>query len=254
MEYEPFSVTNADVELPMVDSGSATGLSDVRMVDRDMVLVRKGHAASEMLAGNFSTNLSLEIANVNVDFTRGFLIVDVEIEGRGFRFVNTHLEVRGAEDSVFRIIQDNQMLELKGLLNHYADLDPKPVFMVGDFNSSPEDTPGIGYHPYFDMWISYVPPYMQAVDAGYLDAWRLQKRNNEVYTSGFDEYVSDRTAKLTSRIDLIFVDRDDFFNHVECIVVGNKVPDMIPNPAAPRFLRLWPSDHAGVVAKFVLND
>ena len=254
MEYDAFTVTNADVELPMVDFLSPTGLSDVRMVDRDMVLVKKGLDAEPVNIGNYSNNLSLNLGGINVAFTRGFLIVDVDVAGKDLRFVNTHLEVRGGTESVFRIVQDAQMQELIGYLDYYSMLDPKPVIMVGDFNSSPEDVPGIAYHPLDDTYLPYVPPYMQAVTAGYLDAWRLQKRNNEVYTSGFDEYVSDRTAKLTSRIDLIFVDpKDLIIGSVKCEVVGNKVPDMVPNPIAPKLLWLWPSDHAGVVGKFMFN-
>lgn len=253
IEYEAFTVTNADVELPMADfdAGEPYYLSDVRMVDRDMVLVKKGYDAELLFADNYSNNLSLDLGGVNVEFTRGFLIVDVDIEGQIFRFVNTHLEVRGAVDSVFRLIQDFQMQELKGLLALYSFVDPVPIVMIGDFNSSPEDVPGFGYHPVLDMSIPYVPPYMQAVEAGYLDTWLLQKKkHDEGYTSGFDEYVSDPTAELTSRIDLIFVDpKDMFVVKTKCEVVGNDVSDMIPNPIDPDTLMLWPSDHAGVVAE-----
>ena len=35
---------------------------------------------------------------------------------------------------------------------------------------------------------------------------------------------------------------------VKCDVIGDEVPDMVPNPDYPGFY-LWPSDHAGVVAK-----
>ena len=252
IEYEAFTVTNADVELPMADfdAGEPYYLSDVRMVDRDMLLVKKGYDAELLFADNYSNNLSLDLGGVNVEFTRGFLIVDVDMEGQIFRFVNTHLEVRGAVDSVFRLIQDFQMQELKGLLALYS-LDPKPIVMIGDFNSSPEDVPGFGYHPALERSIPYVPPYMQAVEAGYLDTWLLQKKkHDEGYTSGFDEYVSDPTAELTSRIDLIFVDpKDMFVVKTKCEVVGNDVSDMIPNPIDPDTLMLWPSDHAGVVAE-----
>jgi hypothetical protein len=121
--------------------------------------------------------------------------------------------------------------------------------MVGDFNSSPEDVPGY-YGPY-----PYVPPYMQAVAAGYLDSWLLQNKNHdEGYTSGFDEFVSDPDPTLLdTRIDLIFLKLLDLrVDRVKCDVVGNEVSDMVlntyPNPRSYAGDYLWPSDHAGVVA------
>lgn len=250
MVYDSFEVTNATVELPMVDFNSPTYASDVRMVDRDMVLVRKGHDASPLLDGNYTVNLGLELGGVYVEFTRGFLIVDVDVKGETFRFVNTHLEVRGAADSVFRIVQSLQMQELTGTLAVLSSLDPKPIVMVGDFNSSPEDVPGYAYLPGESSLMPYTPPYMQAVSAGYEDAWLLQAKYDEGYTSGFDEYVSDPSAELTSRIDHIFVDpKALFIDKVKCDIVGNDVSDMIPNPADPENM-LWPSDHAGIVGKF----
>ncbi len=247
MKYEKFEVTNADVELPMLDFESPTFLSDVRMVDHDMVLVRKGHAAAPLLADNYQNNLGLELGGAYVEFTRGFLIVDVNVKGEDFRFVNTHLEVRSEPGSIFRVIQSAQMMELLAIL---SSLDPKPVVMVGDFNSSPEDVPAMGYLPTGEPAGYYTPPYMQAVEAGYLDAWLLQSKYDEGYTSGFDEYVSDPFAELTSRIDLVFIDPYGLtIDKVKCDVVGDEVSDMVPNPLLPEILRLWPSDHAGVVGK-----
>jgi endonuclease/exonuclease/phosphatase family metal-dependent hydrolase len=240
MVYDAFESINSDVELPMVDNESPTKFSDVRLVDRDMVLVKRGYDASLLLAANYSNNLTLDLYWVKLKFARGFLIVDVDIEGQIFRFVNTHLEVRGNPGSVFRLFQDVQMHELIGTLTKFYAVDPQPIILVGDFNSSPEDEKGdyIG--------IPYIPPYMQAVDAGFLDAWLLQrKKHEEGYTFGFDETLSDPKAELTSRIDHIFVFPNDLLiDKVKCDVVGNEVSDMVPNE------RLWPSDHAGVVGYF----
>jgi len=41
---------------------------------------------------------------------------------------------------------------------------------------------------------------------------------------------------------------DQVLDKVSCDVVRDKVSDMIPNPNAPG-MYLWPSNHAGVVAK-----
>lgn len=244
MFYTAFTVTNADVELPMFDpdAGAPYYLSDVRMVDHDVVLVRTGTTAWQVLANNYAFNVGLDLGGVYIEFTRGFVIVDTLIKGVQYRFVNTHLEVRSDPESVFRVVQSAQMQELLGTLAYLSFIDPQPIIMVGDFNSSPTDVPGNGLHPVYG-WLPYVPPYMQAVTAGYLDAWLLQSKYDEGYTSGFDEDVSDPTAELTSRIDLVFIDPlDQTIDKVSCDIVGDEVSDMTPSG-------LWPSDHAGVVAK-----
>jgi len=246
MYYDAYNVTEADVEVPMIDPNSITGLSDVRMVDHDVILVRKGHAAWPVLADNYATNVGMDIGGAYIEFTRGYVVVDVDVKGYVFRFVSTHLEVRGAQDSVFRVVQSFQMQELIATLDWISLLDPKPIVMVGDFNSDSEDVPGWGLHPVYG-WLPYTPPYMQAVDAGYLDAWLLQSKYDDGFTSGFDEDVNDPNATLSTRIDLVFVEPEDLLvDKVSCDVVGDEVSDMVPNPAGGS---LWPSDHASVVAK-----
>lgn len=248
MEYTAFTVTNADIEMPMFDLNSPTGLSDARLVDHDVILVKKGHDAVEVLNDNYQAQLELDLGGATATFTRGYLAVDVNIKDTIYRFVNTHLEVRSAPESVFRYFQSLQMQELVGTLAYLSSQDHIPVIMVGDFNSSIEDEEGYWVHPVYGS-LPYTPPYMQAVDAGYLDTWLLQSKYDEGYTSGFDEYVSDPTAQLTSRIDLVFIDPlDQVLDKVKCDVVGDEVFDMIPNPNDPGYY-LWPSDHAGVFAK-----
>ena len=191
---------------------------------------------------NYANNLGLDIGGTYVEFTRGYVIVDVTIKREGFRFVNTHLEVRSSPESAFRVVQSAQMFELLLKVEFLSGLDPKPVIMVGDFNSSPDDTPGTGTLP-DGAQVDYVPPYMQAIAAGYKDAWLEQRRYGDGFTSGFDETVSDPTAELTTRIDHIFLKPMDFaIEKVKCDVVGDEATDMTPGGQ-------WPSDHAGVVAK-----
>lgn len=249
MDYTAFTVTNADIEMPMVDpnAGPPYYLSDIRLVDHDVILVREDHVASNEYKGNYQYQLELDLGGTSVAFTRGYIALDVNIKGDDFRFVNTHLEVRSAPGSVFRVFQAAQMEELLGTIDYLSGLfDSKPVVMVGDFNSSSEDVPGESYVPDGQggyVLMPYVPPYMMAIGAGYKDAWLEQKKYDDGFTSGFDEYVSDPTAELTSRIDLIFLDPKYLeIDKVKARVVGNKVEDMTPSG-------FWPSDHAGVVAK-----
>jgi len=251
LNYTAYTVTNADIEMPMADpnAGPPYYLSDVRLVDHDVILVRDKFEASNVMSGNYQYQLELDLGGTSVAFTRGYIALDVNIKGEDFRFVNTHLEVRSAPESIFRVFQAAQMQELLTILSY----ETKPIIMVGDFNSSSEDVPGETPNPNFDPeeppsptnppYLPYVPPYMMAVGYGYLDTWTEQKKYDEGYTSGFDEYVSNPTAELTSRIDIIFTDPKEMtIKKVKADVVGNEVEDMTPNG-------FWPSDHAGVVAK-----
>jgi endonuclease/exonuclease/phosphatase family metal-dependent hydrolase len=242
--YVAHEVINADIELPMVDLQSQTGLSDVRLVDQDMILVKKPLESREVAAGNYDTQLELDIGGTPAAFSRGYLVVDVEIKGNEYRFVNTHLEVRSEPGSPFRLAQSAQMFELLTTIGGLSVDGPPQVIMVGDFNSSPEDIPGEAIDPSDGKLKPYVPPYMLATGYfGYLDSWLLQKRYDDGYTSGFDEFVSDPTAELTTRIDHVFLEPNGYkIEKVKSDVVGDEVKDMTPNG-------LWPSDHAGVVAK-----
>ena len=257
--YKAFTIDNADVELPMTDSQSSTGFSDVRLVDHDVLLVHCDLPARKVLARNFKVNLEANLGGSDIEFTRGFVIVDVTKDSDIFRVVDTHLEVRSEPGSIFRFFQSVQMQELirtLGFLARIPTLGNWPVIMLGDFNSSPEDMPGLAYHPDITtengrmIPLPYKPPYMQAIDNGYLDTWLLQETYDEGYTSGFDEDIDDPNDELETRIDLIFLDPLELkIEEVEADVVGNEKDDMVINGNSdllPEAL-LWPSDHAGVV-------
>ena len=234
LHYQAFFVTNADIEMPMVNPESSSELSDVRLVDHDIILVRKGLWVEKAYHDNYYFNLSLNLGGLDVEFTRGYVAVEVKIQGEEYRFVNTHLEVRSEAGSESRVIQALQMAELL----HRLKRERRPVIMLGDFNSSIEDE--VFTH---DLYGPIVPPYWQAVYKGYADSWLLQANPGDGYTSGFDEYLSDPNAELTTRIDLIFVDAKRLkIKQVEADVVGDEIQDMTPTG-------LWPSDHAGVVSK-----
>ena len=262
--YTAYIMTNSEVEVPMTDPESSTGLSDVRMVDHDAILVKVNCDSEQVLldppynTNNFQNNLSLEIAGTPITFTRGFVIVDADIKGTIFRCVSTHLEVRSSVDSPFRFFQSAQMQELTGILSGLAVFYPEPVIMLGDFNSSPEDEPGFAVVPGFGE-LSYVPPYMQAVAAGYMDTWLLQENPNkfifdEGYTSDFEEEINDPLDTLETRIDHVFLARGDLdLRKSRSKVVGDTSAEMVENLPGSLGEYLWPSDHAGVVARIMFE-
>jgi len=232
---------NADVELPMLTGFTPEGIptfDDLRLVDRDVILVRGDVHAKKPVTTNYLTNASETVGNDTLTFTRGWVAVDVKVCGDKYRFVSTHLEVRSTEGSGFRFIQSAQMQELLTELSS----ESKPIILVGDFNSSPTDVPGIYVDPVYGP-LPYVPPYMQAVEAGYLDAWDLILWPRDGFTSGFSETIDDPHDQLTSRIDMVFLDpKDKWIKWVIGTVVGDNIFNMTPSG-------LWPSDHGGVVAR-----
>jgi endonuclease/exonuclease/phosphatase family metal-dependent hydrolase len=245
LEYEvATSLQNADLELPFVAGVTEAGpiLGDVRLVDRDVVLVKSGVEYSNVFQGNYSNNGSVDLGGVSAEFTRGYNMLDVNVKGGTYRFVNTHLEVGGSEP--FITLQAAQMFELLQLID--ATSNPSvPVIMLGDFNSDPSDQP----------FVSAItgqltaPPYMQANLADYVDAWTQQKKADEGFTCCFDASVADEAAELTSRIDHVFVKTNGReLKKVKMKVVGDTTADMTDINS------LYPSDHAGVYGKIRFED
>jgi len=245
------TIGNADVEVPMltgfmeipVEPYIIPTFDDLRLVDRDVILVRGDVDYWNTATASYNTNVSETVGGIPLEFTRGWVAADVDVRGAVYRFVSTHLEVRSAEGSGFRAVQAAQMQELMMILSS----ETKPVILVGDFNSSSDDVPGVYVDPDLGP-IPYVPPYMIAGAFGYLDAWNLIFFERDGFTSGFDEFVSDPTAELTSRIDLVFLKpQDRSIRWVSGIRTGSRVFNMTPSG-------LWPSDHAGVVIRAVFGD
>ncbi len=236
LHYEVAGVVQeADVELPMfagIDGDGNLLFDDVRLTDRDVILVQKGVKTSNVVAQNYLFNLIVPIAGSDVVFYRGYVALDAMVKGREYRFVNTHLEVQFPEP--IPNIQGAQAFELATVLAS----ETKPIILVGDFNSSPEDPPT---QPY---WI------MRA--AGYVDTWmRRVGRPDPGFTCCQSEFLTNEESWLDERIDLVFVRNDTDFpafrdlGPVKARVVGAQERDKTPSG-------LWPSDHAGVAAKLII--
>lgn len=246
LDYAVASVVdNADLELPMVTGTDETGyptFADVRLHDRDVILVKNNDnvSYSNEYSANFSTNGSTSIGSTTVEFTRGYNMIDVNVKGADYRFVNTHLEVGGAEP--YMSLQAIQMNELTQVIDATTAPD-MPVILVGDFNSSPEDQP---FESAFGLGTLY-PPYLQAAGTGYYDLWLSKKKPRDGYTCCFAPDVSDEDAQLYQRIDHIFFDpKAREITKLKAKVLGNSNADMTDESG------LNPSDHAGVFGKIKL--
>jgi len=231
-------VKNADVELPMYafdEVGNITGFDDIRVTDHDVILARDDVDIANPTSRNFEINAQFAIGGMPVEFARGFVAVDATVRGKTFRFVNTHLEERGA---VWPTGDEIQVLQAQELIDE-LDLETVPVILVGDFNSSPEDDDTFAYHV--------------IENAGYVDAWKRGRRGrrSKGATCCQQELLTNENSLLFERIDHIFVrnhPRETPFSIVGSVrVVGDKQKDKTVSG-------LWPSDHAGVVARMPLPN
>ncbi len=180
-----------------------------------------------------------------LDIERGFVGVDATIDGKDYRFVDTHLEVQRPDGTdLSSIVQAIQAQELIATLD--ATTPPnRSLIVVGDINSSPDDelifVPA-PLPPGFPSVI--VPPYTQLIEAGYTDAWTLRPGNLPGYTCCQDKDLANHQSVLDERIDTIF--SVEVPNKVKkARVLGARVSDK----TAPPGHGLWPSDHATFAAE-----
>ena len=228
--YVAAEIQEADVELPALAgfAGNVPQLFDVRLTDRDVILARRGVETANATVANYApgNQLTLNIGGLPVEFTRGWTAVDATVKDKTYRFVNTHLEVGGDAAP----IRNLQAIELATVLS----TETLPVILVGDFNVSPHEgdsPPGLP------------SAYATLTGAGYVDAWTV--RNGPAgpgYTCCQSETLDNKKSNLDERIDLIFVRNADGLGPTKVEVIGDERRDKTRSG-------LWPSDHAGVVAK-----
>jgi len=212
---------NPDNELPGFDPTSPNLLTDYRLTDHDVILVRDDLPISKLKVigegtQTFAVNVSIPFAGSMLEIAGSYGYVDVAIEGKAVRIFNTHLE------PLSLAVNESQALELIGA----ADASPYPHVLLGDFNtttiSGPTDT-----HQFL-------------LDAGFSDAW-ADKGAGPGFTWGFDGALSDPLAVLSERLDYVFHRGGLTTGDVE--VVGTSPFDLgVDGPP------LWASDHAGVFA------
>jgi hypothetical protein len=226
------TIQNADAEAPR---SGPNGPQDIRFTDRDVILARtdlpaRRFAVTDTQSDNFANPLTLEIGNLGlvIPIPRGWTAVDVTLDGRAMRVVNTHLEPL---DPGRQVAQGDELLA--------GPLDTEmPVVLVGDLNSVAESSgpvpPGVD-----------TPTYANLLAAGFVDAAAGKKGKKPDFTCCQDADLANKTSNLTRRID--FVLTRGGFKAAAVKVVGNKRGDKTPSG-------LWPSDHAGVTAVLHLKN
>jgi endonuclease/exonuclease/phosphatase family metal-dependent hydrolase len=207
----------ADIEAP-IDQGY-----DVRLTMRDVILVKKRRDLSitKSLSENYDADIGVPTPAGTLTSRRGWTAVDARLNGRRFRFVNTHLE---AAAEAPRNAQAQELIASGGPLR----VRGKPVIVVCDCNSDPNGTES--------------DPNAVNILKGFklVDLWPRLRGGGSGYTCCLNNSdMSDPTpAGFDHRIDLVF--SKPALRPLRGQVVGKRQSDRTANG-------LWPSDHAGAV-------
>ena len=222
------SVTNFDAEVPTLTPGDPR-LTDVRLTDRDVILVRADLETRNAMGAQFQTRIPLLLGGaMQVVIPRGWTSVEAKFRGEWFRFVNTHLEVENPP--VFGQVQLAQADELRQLLAAEA----LPIILVGDINS--------------DALGRTTPSYGLLRSAGFADAWADANPGDFGFTSGHAENLRNEVSAPTSRIDVIM------YRNGSGLLVPQAAALVGDDPSKRTAAGVWPSDHLGVVATIRLGD
>lgn len=216
-----------DIEIPVYTGVGAIPFDDVRLTDRDAVLVRGDVAWGEAQSDRWVAHIPVLGSGVY----EGWASVVATIEGRDYRFVSTHLEAQLAKD-----VNEAQADELLALLED----ETRPTILVGDFNS---DAYGL-------LPEKATASYGKILDAGFVDTWSWSGRHNAGLTCCQADDLVNSFGTYDTRVDFIFTR-----NMTQVIPAGTLVLDRTlvgDRPGDRTASGLWPSDHAGVVTTFLI--
>ena len=217
-----------DIEVPRFD-GTVDGVStfsDLRATFSDVLLRRAGVQTTPLFELDFTAALPFPpIPGTLV--RRSAVGVIARLDGRDVRVVNTHLEV------IVDILPDEfqpqfaQVAELTELLA--TGFQPElPTIVLGDFNSPAETGRS----------------YQAMVAAGYTDVWTESLAGDlPGFTCCQDVVLTNPASLLFERIDQIWTSGLTLQQPTLAVTVGD-----LPFFRTLSKPRLWPSDHAGVVA------
>jgi endonuclease/exonuclease/phosphatase family metal-dependent hydrolase len=218
----------ASPPIPVLASPTATfPTRAVRLADRDVVIARDDVRVGNARAGTYQNIVSFPFGGTVLPVARGWGSADVQVGRAVFRFVNSHLEafgIPGVDAEQVRVAQVGELLAAQAAIA--AQAGDLPTVYVGDYNSRAPDAPA----------------YSRLLAGVGMDTWPRTHPGDAGLTCCFDALVRDPADPLTSRIDLVLVSPD--VKAPRATVVGDDPADMTVSG-------LWPSDHAGVVARLV---
>ena len=208
-------------------AGAAFPTRAVELADRDVILARSDVGTGNARNGTFENIVSFPFGEAELPVARGWGSVDVQVGRAELRFVNSHLEafgIPGVDAEQLRVLQVGELLAAQDALAD--EVGELPVVYVGDYNSRAPDAPA----------------YVRLLTGVGQDAWTRNHPGDAGETCCFDATLKDPANPLTTRIDLVL--HGDDVKAPRATIVGDEVTDMTDSG-------LWPSDHAGVVARLV---
>jgi endonuclease/exonuclease/phosphatase family protein len=222
LKYEVvIAQTGFDVEAPGLIAG---GLVDVRLTQREVILVRKsaGLKLTNAQGGQYAAFLTIPtVIGVPVSLPWAWASVDVTLNGRSFRFATTHLDP---------ISGDAQLAQAAEFLAGPGS-SALPIVWVGDFNSDADATVITGVP-------SSTATYGSIIASGFSDTWKAKHPADPGFTCCQATDLRNSTSTLTERDDLVLT--RGHFHVARASIVGDETTDRLASG-------LWPSDHAGVV-------
>lgn len=215
-----------DVELPMFNLQTGM-IDDVRLSDREAILVRADLPPGQLRAGNPQSGNFVNVIPIpalGLSVTRGWCSADVFVRGRNIRCICAHLETE--------VVPELQAAQVLELLAGPADT-VLPVIVLGDFNADPLHRDG-----------SIAYDLMPA--AGFGDVWAALNPNDPDggLTWGHDEYLADPDTAFDRRIDFVF------YRGKGIVPAEIELLDLATGLAQPP---LWATDHAAVSARLLLK-
>lgn len=203
-------------------------LQEISYTDRDAVLVRSDLPPGELkVLGSeiheYDQLMQFPAFGTYIPVVRGWISVDLKVNGSRLKFVATHLDSSLADD--YKFIQVAQADQLIAALNE----SNFPVILAGDFNSDAEPT--------HIFPLDSTASYSHIIEAGFSDAWAALHPNDPGYTWPLTiDSITPETP--IERIDLVFT--------------NGPQPISIERIGVEPVDWLFASDHAGIVAEFNL--
>lgn len=227
------SVENIDVEVPMLDDGSPTFLSDIRLTDYDVILARSDVETATPRAANYGAAVPLQLGGVSMELTRGYAAIDARIGGTDYTFITTHLEPTDPLPGQY--IPDFQVGQVSELLSAFADLSRRTI-LTGDFST--------------DEFGGISPGSLMVLGAGFVDLWDAGGQGPGVTCCEAPD-LANPISRLDRRVDVIYY-RDAQTAATGTLSGSTQVRVVGDTNRSRRETGLWPSDHAGVYARLLL--
>lgn len=214
------STVTTDVEVPADDGDART---DVRLTDRTALLVRSDVETGESRAGTFDASLTYPLRGRSATIHRGYCLVELAVDGVDVTVAGAHLE---SADAYTRERQAEALLDRLP--------SDRPVVVAGDFNSGPGGSTGA-----YDLLTESFEDPTAALGSG-----------SDAATCCQPSDLRSDDARFSRRVDHV-LSRGDV-RPTATQRVGADPESRVSADRGGETVRLWPSDHAGVVTTFAV--